>query len=173
ASISNQVPPVGTNLFGADQRVIQVTNAILRFTDGNLPGQQEQSIQLRTNNTVGIWGYLPVITSTTNFSTNLVAPFTVTKTIVKATNQVLQLTTLTASTNSELRKLTMAVDGKTGKISGSFTNAISVLPTGLAKTILWSGAVLQPWNVGYGYFLGTNQSGAVLLYGATNNVPPQ
>ncbi|MDB6025549.1 MAG: hypothetical protein JWM68_1772, partial [Verrucomicrobiales bacterium] len=76
-------------------------------------------------------------------------------------------------TNSELRKLEMAVDGKTVKIIGSLTKAISLLPNGLDKTILWSGAVLQPWNVGYGYFLGTNQSGAVLLYGATNNVPPQ
>ncbi len=65
------------------------------------------------------------------------------------------------STNAELGKLALAFDPKLGKMTGSFTNGISLLPTGAAKAITAAGVVLQPDNIAYGYFLGTNQSGAV------------
>ena len=65
------------------------------------------------------------------------------------------------STNAALGKLTLAFDWKTGKMTGSFTNGISLLANGAPKTIVISGAVLQPDNIAYGYFLGTNESGSV------------
>jgi hypothetical protein len=75
-------------------------------------------------------------------------------------------------TNTQLGKLTVAFSPVNGKVSGTFTNQISQTPVGAAKTILWSGVVVQPGNVAYGYFLGTNQSGSVSLQQLPGNFYP-
>ncbi len=122
---------------GVGVRVINVTNGIVSFTDGNLPSSP-QTHQMRYGNDAKV-----VLLSGTN--------------IVKA------------STNAALGKLAVAFDSKLGKITGNFTNGISLLPTGAAKTITVAGVVLQPDNIAYGYFLGTNQSGAVTFQADETN----
>ena len=144
---------------GATTRLIDVTNALITFEDGLLGGTQSAAVQLKTNNTVGIWGPVKVITKLTNNITHVVTSIT---------NFPLQVTAI--GTNAALGKLTLAFDQKIGKLSGTFTNAVSLLPTGVAKPIAFSGVVLQPDNVAYGYFLGgTNQSGAVSFEADPNN----
>jgi hypothetical protein len=65
------------------------------------------------------------------------------------------LGTNNALSGTNLSRLT--ITNTTGLFSGSLTN-----PT-TGKAISISGAVLQKLNAGYGYFLGTNQSGSVSL----------
>ncbi len=112
-------------------RVINVTNAFITFTGGNLPGI-EQTHQLRYGNDAKI-----VLLSGTN--------------VVKT------------STNAALGKLAVALDPKTGKLSGSFTNPITLLP------IPFAGAVMQPNNTAYGYFVGTNKVGSVTFTADPSN----
>jgi hypothetical protein len=58
----------------------------------------------------------------------------------------------------ETNKLTLAVTKSTGVISGSFAD-----PAKPAKTIRFSGVILQSQTNAQGYFLGTNQSGTFAL----------
>ncbi len=51
----------------------------------------------------------------------------------------------------------------TGVKAGLFTGSVSIQETKTVKTI--NGAVLQNENIGYGWFLGTNQSGSVSVIG--------
>jgi hypothetical protein len=53
--------------------------------------------------------------------------------------------------------LAMTLQPKTGQFSGSFTHPA------LSETIDFQGAVLQNSNTGAGHFLGTNESGSVIL----------
>jgi hypothetical protein len=66
-------------------------------------------------------------------------------------------TVLMATTNNRV-KLTLSMN--TGLMTGSFQH-----PDNTNKTTSFSGVVLQQQNYGGGAFLGTNQSGSVLLGG--------
>jgi uncharacterized repeat protein (TIGR03803 family) len=60
-------------------------------------------------------------------------------------------------TNPGNDRLTLAVDPRTGQFSGRFLN------TGTGKTSAFNGVLLQSNQSGAGFFLGTNQSGFVVL----------
>jgi hypothetical protein len=60
-------------------------------------------------------------------------------------------------TNASPNKLAVALSLGTGLFKGTFTD------TGTARTVSFSGALLQKSSNGAGFFLGTNQSGRVLL----------
>lgn len=62
-------------------------------------------------------------------------------------------------TNASPNKLTVTVSLGTGLFKGSF------LDTGVVRTVSFSGALLQKSTNGSGFFLGTNQSGRVLIEG--------
>jgi hypothetical protein len=59
--------------------------------------------------------------------------------------------------NLDTNKLTVTITSASGLFSGS----IGV--PGSGKTVAFTGVVLQKQNIGSGFFLGTNQSGRVLL----------
>jgi hypothetical protein len=59
--------------------------------------------------------------------------------------------------NNSSNTLTMKLTLPTGRFQGSAQNPAS------GKTFPFSGVVLQKQNGGAGYFLGTNQGGAVLF----------
>ena len=59
--------------------------------------------------------------------------------------------------NQETNKLTLAISKPTGLFNGSVT------PPGTKKPIRFSGALLQKQDRGAGFFLGTNQAGAVTI----------
>ncbi len=60
-------------------------------------------------------------------------------------------------TNQSSNKLTLTISSGTGRFNGS------VVVPDTRKTIQFNGAVLQKQNRGAGFFLGTNQSGRVIL----------
>jgi hypothetical protein len=60
-------------------------------------------------------------------------------------------------TNSGPNKLAVTLSPGTGLFKGSF------LDTGVVRTATFSGALLQKSTNGAGLFLGTNQSGSVLI----------
>ena len=62
-------------------------------------------------------------------------------------------------TNASPNKLTLTLSLGTGLFKGSF------LDTGVVRTVSFSGALLQKSTNGSGFFLGTNQSGQVLIEG--------
>jgi len=72
------------------------------------------------------------------------------------TNNVL-LTTNNKIINLSSNKLTMTFTLASGLFKGSVTD------TNTSKSIPFTGALLQKLDTGYGHFLGTNQSGEVLL----------
>ena len=59
--------------------------------------------------------------------------------------------------NAGAHTLTMSIVPGTGLFSGTF------IKNGTTRMVKFNGAVLRPNDVGYGYFLGTNQSGAVFF----------
>ena len=63
-------------------------------------------------------------------------------------------------TNVSSNKLTITLALPTGLFTGS------VMVPNSGKVITFNGALLQKLNSGYGCFLGTNQSGEVLLHPA-------
>ncbi len=63
-----------------------------------------------------------------------------------------------ATTNNP-DKISLIVTPKTGSLRGSFVSLVN----GTNRTTRFSGAVLQDQNLGRGTFIGTNESGAVLL----------
>ncbi|TAK91640.1 MAG: hypothetical protein EPO07_19680 [Verrucomicrobia bacterium] len=72
------------------------------------------------------------------------------------TNNVL-LSSNNAIVNLSSNKLSAKITLSTGLLAGSVTD------TNTGKAIPFSGVLLQKMNAGYGYFLGTNQSGEVLI----------
>jgi hypothetical protein len=78
---------------------------------------------------------------------NLTTPFT---------NNV-TLTTSNRVINGSANKLTLSITTANGLFSGS------VNVPGTARTNTFKGALLQDTDAGYGYFLGTNQSGRVFF----------
>ena len=60
-------------------------------------------------------------------------------------------------TNASSNKLSVTLSLGTGLFKGSF------LDTNVLRTVTFGGALLQKSTNGFGYFLGTNESGRVLL----------
>jgi hypothetical protein len=83
---------------------------------------------------------------------NLSAP--ITNHVVLSTNNTITVTNAAEKTN----KLALTINTKTGTFSGSFAN-----PANTKQTITVNGVLLQNRTNAQGYFLGTNQSGVMIL----------
>ena len=75
------------------------------------------------------------------------------------TNQItLTPTNTIIVTGPNANKLTITINAKTGAVAGSFAR-----PSNPSQTIKINGVPLQNQTNAVGYFLGTNQSGTLLL----------
>ena len=81
-------------------------------------------------------------------------PFSITNQIILASNNTITLTSAAQNTN----KLVLTITKTTGAISGSFAN-----PSDPKRPIKVNSVGLQNQTNAVGYFLGTNQSGSLLL----------
>ncbi len=100
--------------------------------------------------------YVPTTTNRVVNITNGVVEFRHGNLIQPITNNVL-LTTNNKITNLSSNKLSMTITLTSGLFTGSVTD------TNTGKSVTFNGALLQKLNAGYGFFLGTNQSGSVLF----------
>ncbi|NOS70319.1 MAG: hypothetical protein HOP33_10355 [Verrucomicrobia bacterium] len=100
--------------------------------------------------------YLPPTTNRVVNMTNGTVEFHHGNLIQPITNNVL-LTTNNKITNLSSNKLTMTFTLTSGLFKGSVTD------TNTGKAIPFAGVLLQKLDSGYGYFLGTNQSGQALF----------
>lgn len=111
---------------------------------------------------------------TTLIGSRYVAPVSSTNRVLALTNGVLTLSGGNLSevwindfvlgannrvSNASPNKLTMTISPTTGLFQGSFFD------TGVVRTVNFSGVLLQKSAIGAGFFLGTNQSGRVLIEG--------
>jgi len=82
-------------------------------------------------------------------------PVPITNHIIFSTNNTITVTNAAEKTN----KLVLTINTKTGTFGGSFAN-----PTNAKRSITVNGVLLQNKTNAQGYFLGTNQSGVIILH---------
>jgi len=82
-------------------------------------------------------------------------PMPITNHVILSTNNTVTVTNVAEKTD----KLVLTINTKTGTFSGSFVN-----PADTKQTISLNGVLLQDQTNAQGYFLGTNQSGAIILW---------